>query len=89
MERAMKDHKNLVIHLVDGTSVAFDFPQQTQESHLLVSQMEKALNQPYVAVESEGVVFFYPRENIKTMQVYPAPEKLPDFVIRGAEFVHF
>lgn len=80
----MSERKNMVIHFTDGSKVAFDFPEQVQEPARLMKHMEKVLTMPYVVVEAEGAVLLYPRENIKSIQVYPAPDKLPDFVIAGA-----
>lgn len=80
----MAERKNMVIHFTDGSKVSFDFPQQAKDPSTLAGHLEKVLNMPYVIVESEGAVLFYPRENIKSIQIYPAPAKLPDFVIKGA-----
>jgi len=85
----MEERKNMVIHFMDDSKVAFDFPQQEKDPTMLIRKMEKALNQPYVAIESEGAVMLYPRDNIKSIQIYPAPEKMADFVIRGAESANF
>jgi len=85
----MEERKNMVIHFIDDSKVSFDFPQQVKDPMLLIRHMEKALNQPYIAVESEGAVLLYPRDNIKSIQIYPAPEKMSDFVIRGAESANY
>jgi len=41
----------------------------------------------FVIIEADGALQFYPVANIKSVQVYPLPEKIPDFVIQGAESV--
>ena len=81
----MEERKNLVIHFIDDSKVSFDFPKQVEDPMMLVKTLEKTLNQPYIIIEAEGAVHFYPRDNIKSIQVYPAPKILPDFVIKGAE----
>jgi len=40
-----------------------------------------------LAVEVEGRLMIIPVNNIKTMEVFPAPEKLPAMVIRDARMV--
>ena len=85
----MEKRKNMVIHFIDGSKVSFDFPEQVNDSMMLIRHMEKTLNQPYVVIESEGGVMLYPRENIKSIQIYPAPEKMSDFVIKGARSTDF
>jgi len=83
----MADKKNMVIHFADGSKAAFDFPELIEEPTILMRYMEEALNMPYVVVEADGAVLLYPRENIKSIQIYPAPQKLGDFVIKGATSV--
>ena len=85
----MEAQKNLVIHFIDGSKVSFNFPHQVKDPMMLIRTMEKTLNQPYITIEAEGGVHLYPRDNIKSIQIYPAPEKMPDYVIRGAESTHF
>lgn len=80
----MAEMRNMVIHFTDGSKVAYDFPQQFTEQAVLSKHVEKMLNMPYLVIESEGAIMLYPRENIKSIQVYPASDKLPDFVIKGA-----
>jgi len=80
----MAERKNMVIHYNDHSKVAFDFPEQVQEPARLMKHIDKVLTMPYVIVKAEGAMLLYPRENIKAIQVYPAPDKLPDYVISGA-----
>jgi len=80
----MAERRNMVIHFTDGSKVSFDFPQQVKDPNMMIGHIEKVLNSPYITIEAEGVVHLYPRENIKSIQVYPASPKLPDFVIKGA-----
>ncbi|KZY69934.1 hypothetical protein A3742_27685 [Oleiphilus sp. HI0071] len=82
----MDNKKSLVIRFVDGSMVSFDFAKQVLDPMQLVKNIDNALKQPYMSVEAEGALHLYPRENIKSIQVYPSPEKLPDYVIRGAEY---
>lgn len=83
----MTDKKNIVIHFTDGSKVAFDFPYLIEEPTTLMRYMEQALNMPYIVIEADGAILLYPRENIKSIQLFPAPQKLGDFVIKGATFV--
>jgi len=38
-------------------------------------------------VETDGALLMFPFSNIKYLQVYPSPAKLPDYVIKGATLV--
>ncbi len=46
----------------------------------------EALESRHVLVEAEGALIVIPFENIKCLQLYPAPKKLPQNAIRGAGF---
>ena len=82
----MTQKRNMVIHFMDGTKIAYDFPKQVEDL-LVASRMAKLLENQYVVVEADGAMFFYPVNNIKSIQLYPIPKKLPDYVIHGAESV--
>jgi hypothetical protein len=84
----MSEQRNMVIHFMDGTKTAFDFPIQVKDPSTLISHLENILDKPYLMIESDGAVLMYPVNNIKSVQVYPCPNKLPDFVIKGASAVN-
>jgi len=42
------------------------------------------LEHPMLLVEADGALLMFPFSNIKYLQVYPSPPKLPDYVIKGA-----
>lgn len=80
----MAQKRNMVIHFMDGTKIAYDFPKQV-EDQLVTSRMTKLLENQYIVIEADGAMYFYPVNNIKSIQVYPIPNKLPDYVISDAE----
>ena len=80
----MSEKRDLVIHFMDGSKVGFDIPKQVDEGLSISSRMEKILEKQYVVVEVDGVMQLYPVNNIKSIQFYPVPKKLPEYVIRGA-----
>ena len=82
----MSQKRNMVIHFMDGTKIAYDFPQQV-EDQMVASRMTKLLDNQYVVIEADGAMSFYPVNNIKSIQVYPIPKNSPDYVIHGAESV--
>lgn len=59
------------------------FPQQTDDFSQIANRVQKALDANQLAIELDGEMFVIPMNNIKYLQVNPAPEKLPDSVIRG------
>ena len=82
----MRNDKSLVIHFTDGSMVSFNFSKQVDDPMQVVKSINNTLNQPYLSFEADCVLHLYPRENIKSIQVYPCPEKLPEYTIKGAEY---
>ena len=80
----MTQKRNLTIHFVDGTKVAYDFPQQAEDNSTMSSKIESLLDKQFIVIEGDGAIHFYPVNNIKSLQLHPVPQKLPDYVIRGA-----
>ena len=73
------------IHFIDGTKLSLSAPVQVDNLALMASRIQKSLESPTLALEAEGELIVIPTANIKYMQVHPAPERLPDSVIRGAK----
>jgi hypothetical protein len=80
----MDNQRALTIFFTDGSKTSFDFPKQVDNEHAVAGRLEKLLNNPYLLIEGDGVLFLFPTNNIKYIQAYPAPAKLPDTAIRGA-----
>lgn len=76
--------KALSIHFHDGSSVAFDFPTQLADARTITTRIEELLKQQYLMVEAEGALLLYPLYNVRSIQVFPAPDTLPDNCIKGA-----
>jgi hypothetical protein len=52
----------------------------------IVDRIEEALNAKHLLIEVEGKLIVYPFHNIKAIEVFPAPEKLPRIVMKKARF---
>jgi hypothetical protein len=75
------------ISFVDGTHLKLVWPRPEEPDARLSGMLEKILTNESIAVEVEGRLMIIPVNNIKTMEVSPAPEKLPAMVIRDARMV--
>lgn len=80
----MSDKRWMTIFFTDGTNLKFDFPKQTDEPSRLGAMIKKLINENQLMVDVEGTLFTIPFVNVKYIQVYPCPEKLPETAIRGA-----
>ena len=83
----MKSKRWMTIFFTDGTKLKFDFPKQKDDTSNIGAMIQKALNQNQLVLEVERTMFTIPFVNVKYIQVYPCPDKLPDTAIRGAKLV--
>jgi len=83
----MSEKRGIIIHFMDGTKKLLEFPQQIADSDAAAAaKMKEALESRHLILEAEGALLVIPFENIKYIQSYPAPKKLPSNAIRGASF---
>jgi hypothetical protein len=88
----MDKPRSLTVHFIDGTSVAFDFPQQARNEVARKLLLEDIIKSPYLVVAADGALLMFPVANIKSIQVTGPPDgsaavDLPPYVIRGATVV--
>ena len=73
----------LTVHFTDGSKLSVTFPQQSDDFNQIASRVQKALDANQLAIEIDGELFVVPMNNVKYLQVNPAPEKLPESVIHS------
>jgi hypothetical protein len=83
-ERDMAADRGMVIHFMDGSSVKLDFPKQVKHDESIVPRIEKIVERQVLMAEVDGALMVVPFNNVKYLQVYPAPERLPDYALREA-----
>jgi hypothetical protein len=83
----MTEPRRMIIHFIDGSKKLLEFPQQVADSDATAAaKLKEALDSRHLVLEAEGALMLIPLENVKYIQVSPAPKKLPPGVIRGASF---
>ena len=81
------DKRGMIIHFMDGTKKVLEFPQQIADGDATAAaKVKEALESRHLVLEAEGALLVIPFENVKYVQIYPAPKKLPGGVIKGASF---
>ena len=71
----------------DGSKLSFEFPRQADDDALTaMGQINKALEQDKFAAVVDGDLLIIPLNNVKYVQVSPAPKDLPKGIIRPARF---
>jgi hypothetical protein len=78
----MTASRGMVIHFMDGSSVKLDFPKQVKHDESIVPRIEKIVERQVLMAEVDGALMVVPFNNVKYLQVYPAPERLPEYALR-------
>jgi hypothetical protein len=79
--------RGMIIFFTDGTRKVLEFPQQYADSDSTAAlRIKEALESRHIVIEADGAMVVIPFENVKYVQVHPAPKKLPQGVIKGATF---
>jgi len=76
--------RGLTIFFCDGTNLHIEFPVQTDNEFAALLKLEEVLKQRQIIAEIDGAILIIPFENIKYIQGYPAPSKMPRYAIQGA-----
>jgi hypothetical protein len=77
----------LIIHFTDGTSLDAAAPRQATDPMRVLQNVRRAMESDKLMVEIDGQLFLIPLNNVKYVQLSPAPDALPEGVIRGATLV--
>jgi hypothetical protein len=73
----------MIIRLVNGSVHRFQFPDENAgDTMTLASRLERGFEAQDLAVELEGRLLVFPKHSILSIEVSPAPVKLPAFAIR-------
>lgn len=80
----MRENRWMTIFFTDGTNLKFDFPKQIDDPSRLGAVIQKFVNEKQIMVEVEGILITIPFVNVKYIQTYPCPKKLPETAIRAA-----
>jgi len=83
----MEEVRGVTIYFNDGTKLVIQHPKQAKNEYDMVTKMKELLENKHFLVEVNGSMLFIPVDNIKYLQVYPAPEKLPSYAVLGADII--
>jgi hypothetical protein len=83
----MSEVRGVTIYFNDGTKLVIEYPKQQQNEYDIISKMKDVLENKHFLIEADGAMLFIPVDNIKYMQVYPSPEKLPSYAVQGATII--
>jgi hypothetical protein len=84
----MTNKRYLTIHFTDGSKLSVTFPKQIEDFNQMAIRVQKALDANKLAIEIDGELFVIPMNNVKYLQVTPAPEKMPETIIRDGSLIN-
>ena len=76
--------RGLTVHFCDGSKLSIEFPAQTPNEMAALLKVEEVLKQRQIVATVDGAVLVIPFDNVKYIQAFPAPPKLPRYAILGA-----
>jgi len=69
--------RGLTIHFNDGSKMSLAFPRQADSDAAALLKLDDVLKKRYMMFETEGTLLMVPFENVKYLQLFPAPENIP------------
>ena len=76
----------LKIHYTDGSKMLVEYIREEEVSSI-ATRIEKAIESNEVLIELEDRLLVVPLNNLKYIEITPAPPKLPKFTIRHARLI--
>jgi len=81
----MQDRRGVTIFFNDGSKLSLDFPKQAPNETAAMLKLDDVLKKRYMLFEAESTFLMVPFENVRYVQVYPAPASVQGHTyIKGA-----
>lgn len=81
----MKDTRGLTIYFNDGSKLSLDFPKQSPNEAAAMMKLDDVLKKRYMLFEADSTFLMIPFENVRYVQLYPAPDSVQGHTyIKGA-----
>jgi hypothetical protein len=84
----MPEQRGLTVFFNDGSKLVLNFPSQSPNETAAALKLEDVLKNRYMLVEADSSFLMIPFENVRYVQVYPAPPSVPNHTyIKGARVI--
>jgi hypothetical protein len=78
----------LTVHFMDGTKLSVRYPRLTGlDASSIAAAVKRALDAEKIVVEIDGDLLVIPMRNVKYFHLTPAPDHIPQGVIRGGRLM--
>ena len=84
----MQDKRGITIFFNDGSKLSMDFPKQAPNETAAALKLDDVLKKRYMLFEAESTFLMIPFENVRYVQLYPAPQNVPGHTyVKGASII--
>jgi len=81
----MQDQRGVTIFFNDGSKLSLAFPKQSPNEMAAMLKLDDVLKKRYMLFEAESTFLMIPFENVRYLQLYPAPDSVQGHTyIKGA-----
>lgn len=81
----MKDKRGMTVYFNDGSKMSLDFPRQSPSEAAAMMKLDDVLKKRYMLFEADSTFLMIPFENVRYVQLYPAPDSVQGHTyIKGA-----
>jgi hypothetical protein len=88
MQAKTQARRGMTVFFNDGSKMVLDFPQQSPNQSAAALKLEDVLKNRYILMEVDSTFVMIPFENVRYVQIYPAPESVPNHTyIKGASLI--
>jgi hypothetical protein len=83
-----EEKRGMTIVFNDGTKLSVDFPRQSPSEIAAGLKIDDVLKKRFILMEADSALLMIPFENVRYIQLYPAPQSVPNQTyIKGASII--
>ena len=84
----MPDKRAISIFFNDGSKVSLNFPKQAPNEIAAMLKLDDVLKKRFMLFEADDTFLMIPFENVRYVQIYPAPKEMQGHTyVKGATVV--
>jgi hypothetical protein len=84
----MEERRGITIHFNDGSKLSASFPKQASNEFAAMMKIDDVLKKRYILMEADDTFMMIPFENVRYIQIYPAPKEVPNHTyIKGVSLI--
>ncbi|HKU71501.1 MAG TPA: hypothetical protein VJQ51_11740 [Burkholderiales bacterium] len=84
----MAERRGITIHFNDGSKLSANFPKQAANDYAAMMKVDDVLKKRYILMEADDTFMMIPFENIRYIQIYPAPKEVPNHTyLKGVSLI--